>query len=128
MKALSWPLAPLGVIALAIALFAVPEHLEGPILVPISPGHALSLLDSFAVLSLLMGVAWLSRGLWQRRDRLYDSIRQSPRVSGGVAFMAGVGLGLLIASAFSSFFWWWAIGAVLYGAMIIAVVIAVVRR
>jgi hypothetical protein len=30
-------------------------------------------------------------------------------------FTGGFGLGLLIASAFSTFFWWWAVGAALFG-------------
>jgi hypothetical protein len=37
--------------------------------------------------------------------------------------VAGLGLGLLLASAFSAFFWWWAIGAILFGAMLIVATI-----
>jgi hypothetical protein len=128
MKLLSWPLIPLGIIALAIALFAAPTEREGPVLLPISPGHALSILDSFALLPLLIGVVWLDGGLWQRRQRLEEFMRRSPRMSLGAVFLTGVGLGLLLASAFSSFFWWWAIGAILFGAMILAAVVAVARK
>ena len=43
-----------------------------------------------------------------------------------VVFIGGFGLGLLIASAFSSFFWWWAIGAVLFVVkLIVAIVVGV---
>jgi len=128
MKMLSWPLGPLGIVALAIALFTAPTQLEGPVLVPISPGHALSMLDSFAVLSLLIGVVWLYGGLWQRRERLSDFIRKSPSASSAAVFIAGFGLGLLIASAFSSFFWWWVIGVALLGAMMVAALIVVTRK
>jgi hypothetical protein len=128
MKMLSWPLAPLGIIALAIALFAAPSQVEGPVLVPIGPGHALSVLDSFALLPLLIGVAWLYVGLWQRRHRLVNFLRQSPGVSSAVIFTAGAGLGLLIASAFSAFFWWWAIGATLFSVAIIAAIMVAARQ
>lgn len=80
MKTLSWPFAPLALAALAIALFAVPTQFEGPVLVPISPGHALSMLDSFAVVPLLIGVAWLHGGFWQRRE-LYSHKRMQTCVS-----------------------------------------------
>jgi hypothetical protein len=128
MKMLSWPLAPLGIIALGIALFAVPSQVEGRVLVPISPGHALSLLDSFALLPLLIGVAWLYVGSWQRRYRLVNFLRQSPGVSSAVIFTAGAGLGLLIASAFSAFFWWLAIGATLFSVAIIAAIMVAARQ
>jgi hypothetical protein len=35
------------------------------------------------------------------------------------AFVAGLGLGLLVASVFA-FFWWWAIGAALLSATLLA--------
>jgi hypothetical protein len=34
---------------LAFVLFAVPARLEGPVLVPISPGHGLALIDVVAL-------------------------------------------------------------------------------
>lgn len=128
MKIFSWPFASLGIVILAIALFAAPTRLEGPVLVSISPGHALSLLDSFALALLFIGSAWLHSGLWQHRQRLYDSIRRSPNVGSVAAFAAGLGLGLLLASAFSSFFGWWAMGAVFYGAIMITALIVTTRR
>jgi hypothetical protein len=38
--------------------------------------------------------------------------------------VAGFGLGLLIASALSFFFWWWAVGAALFLALHIPVLVA----
>lgn len=128
MKAFSWPVVALAIITLAIALFSAPTPFEGPVLIPISAGHALSILDSFAVIVLLIGMAWLYGGLWQRRERLYRSICRSPIIGGVVIFCAGVGLGLLIASAFSFFFWWWAVGAVLFGAMMIVALLSATQR
>jgi hypothetical protein len=42
---------------LAFVLFAVPARLEGPVLVPISPGHGLALIDVVALMPLLGGLA-----------------------------------------------------------------------
>lgn len=109
----------LGLVALGIAILAAPSKWEGPVLLPISPGHALSVLDTLALLPLLMGTGWLYYGLWQRRQRLYESLQRSPQMGSLAVFIAGTGLGLLVASSYSAFFWWWAIGALLYGVMLI---------
>ena len=117
----------MGLVAIAIALLAAPAQIEGPVLIPISPGHALSVLDSVALIPLLTGLAWLYWGIWIRRYRLYDAMRISPgKVSLGV-FVAGLGVGLLLASAFSTFWWWWAIGATLFLTMTIAAVVIAAR-
>ncbi len=110
---------------LAILLLAMPARIEGPVLVPISPGHALSVLDSIALVPLLVGAALLHGGLWRRRERLREFVRLRPLIGGGGLFFAGLGLGLLLASAFSVFFWWWVIGAALFAmASLAAVAIA----
>lgn len=72
MKMPAWVLGGLALVAVAIALLAAPTEFEGPILVPISPGHALSVLDSIALMPLLIGWAVLFGGLWQRRERLRE--------------------------------------------------------
>jgi len=123
----SWPLGGVGLVAIALALLAAPARLEGPVLVPISPGHALSVLDSVALIPLLTGLAWLYWGIWARRSRLYDAMRTSPGKGGLAVFAAGLGVGLLLASAFSTFWWWWAIGATLFLAMTTSAVIAATR-
>jgi hypothetical protein len=53
-----------------LILFVVPAGLEGPVLVPISPGHGLSLVDVVALVPLLAGTGLLLGGLWQHRQRL----------------------------------------------------------
>jgi len=41
-KVRSWPFGAGGLVVFAIALLAVPAQVEGPMLVPISPGHVLA--------------------------------------------------------------------------------------
>ena len=69
--------------ALALTLFVVPATLEGPVLVPISQGHGLSLVDAVALVPLLAATALLAGGLWRRRQA-------SGRRSGSAA-LAGQG-------------------------------------
>jgi hypothetical protein len=106
-------------LALALVLFAVPARFEGPVLVPISPGHGLALVDVVALVPLLGGVALLFGGLWQRRRRLDAALAHRPWLAGAGAFGTGLGLGLLVASVFG-FFWWWAVGAGLLTATLLA--------
>lgn len=47
----------------------------------------------------------------------------SPVAYGAMAFIAGLGVGLLIASAFSDFFWWWLVGAALVGGVTLGMVL-----
>jgi hypothetical protein len=109
----------LGLVVLAILLLAMPARIEGPVLVPIGPGHALSVLDSIALVPLLVGAALLYGGVW----RLREFVRLRPLIGGRLAFFAGLGLGLLLASAFSAFFWWWAVGAALFAVTSVAATI-----
>ena len=124
----SWPFGGVGLVTIGIALLAAPAQFEGPVLIPISPGHALSVLDSVALIPLLAGLAWLYWGVWLRRYRIYDATRTSPGKGGLGVFAAGLGVGLLLASAFSTFWWWWAIGATLFLAMTIIAVLAAETR
>ena len=124
----SWPLGGMGLVVIAIALLAAPAQIEGPVLVSISPGHALSVLDSIALIPLHVGLVWLYWGVWVRRHRLYDTMRTSPGKGSLGAFVGGLGVGLLLASAFSTFWWWWAIGATLFLAMTIIAVLVVTAR
>jgi hypothetical protein len=106
-------------LALALVLFAVPARFEGPVLVTISPGHGLALVDVVALVPLLGGVALLFGGLWQRRRRLDAALARRPWLAGAGSFGTGLGLGLLVASVFG-FFWWWAFGAGLLTATLLA--------
>jgi hypothetical protein len=123
----TWPTLGLVAVAFGVILLAAPAGIEGPVLLPISPGHALSVLDAVAVIPLVAGCASLYVGLWRRRARLYAVLREAPAPAAAGVFAGGFGLGLLIASAFSAFFWWWAIGAVLFGITLVSAVLAVRR-
>ncbi len=117
----------LPLLAIAVVLFALPSRFEGPVLVPISPGHGLSLVDVAAVVPLVAGTAILATALIRDRDRLEAAIRRRPWRSAGVLFLGGAGLGLLFASVFP-FFWWWAIGAALLtGSLVVAALTAAGR-
>jgi hypothetical protein len=116
---MKWLLRCGTLFALALILFVVPAGLEGPVLVPISPGHGLSLVDVVALVPLLAGTGLLLGGLWQRRQRLDAALTRRPWSARVGAFVAGLGLGLLVASVFA-FFWWWAIGAALLTATLLA--------
>ena len=122
-----WPLGSVGLVASAIALLAAPAQFEGSVLIAISPGHALSVLDSVALIPLLTGLAWLYWGVWLRRYRVYDAMHAAPGRGTLRVFAAGLGVGFLIASAFSNFWWWWAVGAMLFLATTISAVIAATR-
>jgi hypothetical protein len=98
--------------ALALALFVVPASAEGPVLVVVSAGHGLSLVDVAALVPLLAGTTLLAGGLWRRRQGLDAALSRRPWLARAGAVVAGLGLGLLVASVFA-FFWWWAIGAAL---------------
>src|SRR4029450_2213583 len=116
---MKWLLGCGTLFALALILFVIPAGLEGPVLVPISPGHGLSLVDVMALVPLLAGTGLLLGGLWQRRQRLDVALTRRPWSARVGAFVAGLGLGLLVASVFT-FFWWWAIGAALLTAALLA--------
>ena len=111
-----------------LAVLAVPARLEGPTLLVVSRGHALSLIDVAGILPVVAGAIWLHSGLWSRRASIGVWLREQPVVAGGSLFAAGLGLGLLLASAFSAFFWWWAIGAVLFGVMHVPLLTAALRE
>ena len=112
--------------ALALLLFVVPASLEGPVLVPISPGHGLSLVDVVALVPLLAGTALLAGGLWRCRPALDAALTRRPWLARAGAFVAGLGLGLLVASVFA-FFWWWAIGAALVSATFLTAAVVAAR-
>ena len=62
-----WPVPQLALIALGLLVVAMPSKFEGPVLLPISPGHAIAFLDAIGLVPLLAGTLGLYVGLWQRR-------------------------------------------------------------
>jgi hypothetical protein len=112
---------------IALVLFGVPSRFEGPVLIPISPGHGLSLVDLVAVVPLIAALSLLAVSLVRRRAQLECTIRQRPWTAAAVLFGGGVGLGLLFASVFP-FFWWWAVGATLFTITLILIALAAAER
>ena len=123
-----WPAIAAALVILGLLLLAMPSRWEGGVLLPISPGHALSALDVAGVVPLIIGMCWIHIGLWQRRERLWQWLGSQRQIGAVFLVVAGFGLGTLLASVFSQFFWWWAVGAVLFAtAHVIAVWVAARR-
>jgi hypothetical protein len=114
----------IGMVLAGGALLAIPAGAEGPVLVPISEGHGLSALDSAGALLLAIGATWLEVLVVARLPRL----GLPPRALFGLGVLAGLGVGLLLASVFTGFFWWWAVGAAALTIALVALVIALLRR
>ena len=93
-------------VILAIVLLSLPDQIEGPVLIPISPGYALSVLDTAAMVPLLCGTVIMQLFLWRRRNVLTEQFKRNVQIGILVTFAGGFGLDLLVASAFSFFFWW----------------------
>ena len=105
----------------------MPASLEGPVLVEISPGHAIAAADAVGILPLAIGSALLYWLLWSRRFQLGVCVSARPATALAAVFISGLGLGLLLASAFSGFFWWWAIGAVFFASIVVAASVVAAR-
>ncbi|MFC7481471.1 hypothetical protein ACFQX7_17520 [Luedemannella flava] len=93
-------------------------------LVPVSDGHGLSVLDGIGAGLLAVAVTWLEVLVVWRLPRL----ALPPRALFGLGLLAGLGIGLVIASAFSGFFWWWAVGAGAVGVAALVLVPLTARR
>lgn len=123
-----WLWSIIALLVIAFMIFALPASMEGPVLLPISPGHALSTTDVVALVPLLLANALLYYGFWRGRSKAWQFMSNHPGHAFVSVLMAGFGLGLLIASAFSSFFGWWAIGAIIFCFFVIAAAVALVYR
>ena len=70
----------------------------------------------------------LEFNIWRHRQKLGLHLTQRPLAGASLVFGAGVGLGMLFASAFSSFFWWWAVGALVFGVSLLRAGLVVARE
>jgi uncharacterized membrane protein len=111
-------------IVVGMIILLVPAGKEGPILVPISEGHGLSAVDVVGAALLALGGTWLEVLVVRRLPHL----ALPPRALFGLGLLAGLGIGLLIASVFSGFFWWWAVGATALGVAVLVLVPLTARR
>ncbi|MFI6783034.1 hypothetical protein [Micromonospora sp. NPDC050276] len=115
--------AALLIVAGVLVLF-VPAGDEGRVLVPLSEGHGLSAVDGAGAALLTVGGTWLEVLVVRRLPHL----ALPPRVLFALGLLAGLGVGLLIASVFSGFFWWWAVGATALGVAVLILVPLTARR
>ena len=123
-----WPGSAVGLMLVGLAILALPARFEGPVLLEVGDGHAISTVDLLGILPLVVGSSWLHKGLLGRSARIRAWIAQSPGLALAVFCSAAFGLGLLLASSFSRFFWWWAIGAGLLLGAHVPVILAVQER
>ncbi len=118
-----WPRGPVYLLLFAVFLILIPDPWEGPVLYKIDSEHNLSLIDLISMIPLLISVTWIQRGVWKRRIFLFNKVTLYPGAAVLVVFFMGLGLGMLLASGFSSFRYWWAIGGVLILTTLINVVL-----
>ncbi|WP_200210638.1 hypothetical protein [Micromonospora coerulea] len=111
-------------LVVGVLILFVPAGDEGRVLVPVSEGHGLSAVDGVGAALLASGGTWLEVLVVRRLPYL----ALPPRALFGLGLLAGLGLGLLIASVFSGFFWWWAVGATTLGLAVLVLVPLTARR
>jgi hypothetical protein len=98
-------------------LFAHPAQVEGPVLLRVGAGHAITVLDAVAIVPLVASSSLFFWGIW--RKRIFGALWSAAiGPLGDVGISGRLGFGLLVASVFSDFFWWWVIGAILFGVLI----------
>ncbi|MEU8393321.1 hypothetical protein [Micromonospora sp. NPDC048842] len=111
-------------IVVGVLVLFVPAGDEGRVLVPVSEGHGLSAVDGVGAALLAVGGTWLEVLVVRRLPYL----ALTPRALFALGLLAGLGVGLLIASVFSGFFWWWAVGAATLGIALLILVPLTARR
>jgi amino acid permease len=82
-----------------VGILAMPTSVEGRVLVPISEGHGLSILDTVGAVLLAAAGTWLDVLLVRR----LPGLRLAPRTPFGLGLLASLGLGLVLASVYSEF-------------------------
>ena len=121
-----WTLGFVLLLVLSVTVLAMPARFEGPILITITHRHGVTLSDvGFVPLSVGWS-AWVV-GIWRRRWRVEAAISASPRAATVSAFVGGLGVGLVIASARGSS-WWLVLGAGLLISVAFGAVPIVSRR
>ncbi|MEU4476215.1 hypothetical protein [Micromonospora sp. NPDC023888] len=111
-------------IAAGVLILFVPAGDEGRVLVALGEGHGLSAVDVVGAALLASGGTWLEVLVVRRLPHL----ALPARALFALGLLAGLGVGLLIASVFSGFFWWWAVGATALGVVVLVLVPLTARR
>ena len=126
-QGMRWTLGFVLLLVLSVTVLAMPARFEGPILVTITQRHGLTLSDVVGFVPLSVGWSVWVVGVWRRRRRVEAAISVSPRAAAVSAFVGGVGVGLVIATARTSS-WWLVLGAALLTAVALGAVPIVSRR
>lgn len=89
---------PVGLIFLTVglALASVPNQLEGPSLLHLSPGHGISVSDVVALIPLLLGIGLIVSSVWQTRTQRWQQFNARLSADGVDIFLMGMAVGLLI--------------------------------
>jgi hypothetical protein len=122
-----WTLGFVLLLVLSVTVLAMPARFEGPILVTITQRHGLTMSDVVGFVPLAVGWSVWVAGVWRRRRRVEAAISASPRAATVSAFVGGVGVGLVIATARTSS-WWLVLGAALLTSVALGAVPIVSRR
>ena len=122
-----WTVGFVVLVVLSLTVLAVPARYEGPILWITTKEHGVTQSDVIGFTPLAIGwLVWLT-GIWRRRDRVAAAIARSPGLATIGAFVAGLGAGLLLATARISF-WWLAIGLAMLTAAAVSMAPILSRR
>jgi len=122
-----WTLGFVLLLVLSVIVLTMPVRFEGPILVTITQRHGVALSDVVGFVPLSVGwLAWVV-GIWRRRWRVEAAISASPRAATVSAFVGGLGVGLVIATARTSS-WWLVLGAAPLTSVALGAVPIVSRR
>ena len=92
-------------------LLALPD--AAPAIVTLSPEHGPSFIDGLGIVGLLAGFGVLLGVILRRRAALTRSLKTRLWLVAGLAFLAGVGSGLVLAGVFTAFRAWWMVGTLL---------------
>ena len=123
MQIFNWPRGPVYLLIIAVLIIMLPKWLEGPVIYEIDDMHHLTLANAIALVPLMISVTWIQRGIWKRRIYLFNKVTIYTGSAVLVIFSMGLGLGMLLASAFFSFHYWWAVGGFLFLIMLVNVVL-----
>jgi hypothetical protein len=123
MFGIKWPRGPVYLLVILILLVLVPDRWEGPVVYRISSDHSISILDSIAMVPMFFLLIWIQKGIWKRRIYLFNRVTLYPGAAVLMVFSMGLGLGMLLSSAFFTFRYWWAIGGLVFIIMLMAVIL-----
>ncbi len=89
-------------------ILALPD--AAPAIITLSPEHGPSFVDGLGIVGLLAGFGVLLGVILRRRASLTRSLKARPWLVAGLAFLAGIGSGLVLAGVFTAFRAWWMVG------------------